>query len=115
MSVVELTPVPKVSLPPEFRRKKSSSVPALNQAWKLSAWNSWPAMTPLFAMLFTDQQQGAAAPFENGFMLLNFPFTHTHPPAGNVPLEDMLHSPPTTVPALLMPNGTVLVAVGGFG
>src|SRR5438270_209840 len=84
-SAPELTPVAKVSPPDGNRRKKSSSVPCLNQALKKSFSNTWPTITPLFAMPLTDQQQGAPAPGSVGFIVWKEPLTHTQPLFGNVP------------------------------
>src|SRR5436305_7128626 len=113
-SAPELTPVANVSPPEGNRRKKSSSVPCLNQALKKSLSNTWPTITPLFAIPLTDNQQGAPAPGWVGFMVLNEPLIQTQPLFGNVPYEGSIpHSPPTTVPALFIPKGTVTRAVAG--
>ena len=63
---------------------------------------------PLLLIPVTDQQQGEAGFGGAGFMLLKVPFTQTQPPLGKAPVGVTPHNPPTTVPALLMPNGTVV-------
>jgi len=62
-------------------------------------------------MPVTDQQQAPAGlPGKVGFMVLKVPFRHTHPLLGKLLFGPIPHTPPTTVPALLIPNGTVTAA-----
>jgi len=62
-------------------------------------------------MPVTDQQQAPALLLgEVGFMTVKVPFRHTHPLPGKEPFEPIPHTPPTTTPALLIPNGTVTAA-----
>src|SRR5213079_1237347 len=49
-------------------------------------------------------------PGKVGFMVLKVPFRHTHPLLGKLLFGPIPHTPPTTVPALLIPNGTVTAA-----
>lgn len=82
--------------------------PFLNHAIQKSAWKTWPLMKPLLAMPFTDQQQGLVAGAFSGSVTWKVPAEYTQPPSGKLPVPELTpQMPPTTVPALLMPKGTV--------
>src|SRR3954470_18620950 len=108
MSTLLFTPVPVVSQQPLVvpgcgKVKKSWSVDSFIHAMKKSDWKTRPLRIPLLLIPVTDSQHGAAPLF--GSMWQKVPLIQTQPPPGGpVPALPVPQNPPTTTPALLIPN-----------